>query len=146
MKEESDTVQATSRAFGERFVFDQFAAVVERQKGTSLHAILSLLLALYGWSRVEADLGWFLSEQILSPKEGKQVGEFCRQLCNAVAPYILDIVNSFGFPDHAHQGITYKDIIFNTVQPLLEWIGLNSTQLTTEERSSLHYPCGNSIQ
>jgi len=116
MKEESDLVQGAARAFGERLILDQFIRKVEQETNSGVKSVLHLLLALYGWSRIEADLGWFLSEEKLSPQEGKRVREFSTNLCTKLGPQIVDIVNAFGFPDHALQAPVAMDWVkYNSV-------------------------------
>lgn len=99
MKQESDLVQATSAAYGERVTLDQFVAVVERNAG-GVGAKLRPLAELYGLTVIERDLAWFLSEGVLSPAQGRAVLAATRALCNEMAPHVMTLIEGFGIPEH----------------------------------------------
>jgi acyl-CoA oxidase len=54
MKEQSDTVQGSARAFGEKLIVDEFIRVVQENSGDAdLAPVLRDLLACYVWYIVE---------------------------------------------------------------------------------------------
>jgi len=108
MKEESDCVQALARAYGERIILEEFISVLNKADA-SLKPVLTTLLALYAWHTVEESMAWFLMEGILSREQGLQVVEYSIALCKEVAPEILNIVNAFGYPEHAIQAPIASD-------------------------------------
>ena len=62
--EEQDLVQATAKAFGERVALEKFQDTIKTAE-SSLQPVLKELMQLYGLSRIEADMGWFLSTGIV---------------------------------------------------------------------------------
>eukprot|EP01127_Copromyxa_protea_P008791 TRINITY_DN2022_c0_g1_i1.p1 TRINITY_DN2022_c0_g1~~TRINITY_DN2022_c0_g1_i1.p1 ORF type:complete len:655 (-),score=138.33 TRINITY_DN2022_c0_g1_i1:23-1987(-) len=95
MKEQSDAVQASARAFGEKIVVEEFIRVIEENSGDSeVRAVLASILASYVWFVVEKDLGWFVTSGLLTPEEGKTAVEFSRQCCKDLAPVAVDFVST----------------------------------------------------
>lgn len=99
MKQESDLVQATAAAFGERVTLEQFALAVERD-ASGVAGKLRPLAELYGLTVVERDLAWFLAEGILSPAQGRAVVAEARGLCRDLSAQMTQLVDAFGIPDH----------------------------------------------
>eukprot|EP00798_Chlamydomonas_sp_ICE-L_P003157 gene3157-13170_t len=77
MKKQSDLVQATAFAFGERE--------------------LTLLFALRS---VESELSWFMVEEILPLQAGKQIPDAVRATVQQIGPTAHGVVDAFGIPDH----------------------------------------------
>ncbi|KAK9829677.1 hypothetical protein WJX72_007299 [[Myrmecia] bisecta] len=99
MKEESDLVQATAAAYAEREVLEAcIRAVAEAPH--SVAVVLRPLATLYALRRLELDLGWFLTEGMLSVALGKAVPGLIRELCKELAPVSQQIIEAFGIPDH----------------------------------------------
>jgi acyl-CoA oxidase len=124
MYELSDLVQATARAHGIRIVFEQvLAAVSHAPQGA--RDILSDIAHLYGLHVVEEDLAWYLSEGVLTPEEGKRVVEESRAWTRKLAPQALNIVKSFGIPDHV------------LMAPIaLDWVKFNDVDNKGEVRNA----------
>ena len=57
----------------------------------------------------EQDLGWFVSEGVLSPRLGKEVSEVGRKLCNEIAPQAINLIDAFGIPEHMRHAPISKD-------------------------------------
>jgi acyl-CoA oxidase len=81
-----------ARAHVERFVLDSFQAVA---KG---HPVLEPLCALYGLWRVEADLAWFLEQELLSQAQTRVVRSEINRLCDELAGQADGLVDAFGIP------------------------------------------------
>ena len=79
MRQESDAVQAAAAAYGERVVFDCFAAASEQPQRAA--AAMRPLVELYGVHAVERDLAWFLAEGVLSPAQARGIVAASRALC-----------------------------------------------------------------
>ena len=113
MLQESDTVQGVANAFAERVVLERVIATTE-SCDEGLRPMLNLLRSLFVLSRVEADLGWFLSEEVLTPRQGRAVSETLRDLCREVAPHALKLCDAFGIADHMlHSPITGDWVEYN---------------------------------
>jgi acyl-CoA oxidase len=152
MHRESDTVQATTQAFGEREVLEagmralkdvssglkrllepiiqvRFGLIMDKKETSTvaliiLHVLpillmpyhpwsvdygeanltysasLLLLTQLYAVSRLEADLGYFLTEGLIDRRAGAAVVPAARRLCADVAPRWQEIIEGFGIPRH----------------------------------------------
>lgn len=101
MREESDAVQAAAAAFGEREVFESFAAAIDRAARSAPAASrMAPLLLLHGLYAVESDLAWYLTEGVLSPAQGRGVLAALRTACHAVGANMVAWTDAFGIPPH----------------------------------------------
>ena len=118
MLDESDAVQACARALGERVCMERFVQGVHdyrsRYSSYTTADALDLLCALYGLSRLEADVSTFQAAQLLTVEQGVQVVERSRELCRALGPVSMSLVSAFGIPDH-----------LNTAPIVHDWIAFN---------------------
>jgi len=97
MLQESDAVQAAARSFGDRLVSERFASVIETQP--ALAGVLGQLYHLHLLSVVEANLGHLVTSGLLHPKVGAGVSAAAAQLCTALGPHTLQLVEAFGIPE-----------------------------------------------
>jgi len=102
MQQESDSVQAVARAYGEKVVVEAFWRQVEQSK-PSIKPMLLLLFETFIIECLDRDLAWFLVQQMLSPEEGKATKVRLSELCKELAPQALNLVDAFGVPDHIVQ-------------------------------------------
>jgi len=106
MKRQSDLVQGTAFAYGEREVMDAASAAMEaptplgRPPSEELKVVLQLCARLYAARCIEQDIGWFVGEGVLPPQAGREVPELVRSLVLALGPYAAAIVDGFAVPDH----------------------------------------------
>lgn len=107
MLESSDEIQGAAMSFGSRIVLQQSIAIVDKLAKSAANdvdrntvKVLTTLILLYAFRRIEIDLPWFLTNKILSIEQGQQVTVRVRELCAAIAPYALSLVKAFGIPDH----------------------------------------------
>jgi len=114
MLRESDGVQALARAYGEREVLDAcgrasgapgFSAVrgfeassAPAPRGAS--GIIGELAVLWALRRVEADIGWFVSEGGLSRDVARALGPAVRTRVRALSSVVPAVVAGFGIPPH----------------------------------------------
>jgi acyl-CoA oxidase len=104
----NDEIQAAALSLGSRICLEQSIAVLAKMQRTytngaqdqRTHALLGDLLALYALRRIEVDLAWFLTRQVLSLEQGRAVTVRVRALCRHIAPYALSLVEGFGIPKH----------------------------------------------
>lgn len=98
MLQESDLVQASARAYGERLVSERFAESIKTADG-SLKPVLSSLYHLYLLTIIESNLGWFLLHGGLSSSEGAKVNDAAAELCRQIGPSSLDLCDAFSITD-----------------------------------------------
>lgn len=99
MKQESDTVQALGMAYAERETIEASYRVIQ-QAPESVSGILKPVVALYALKVIETNLGWYMSEGLLSTEVGRAVPQHIRDICKQLAPSAQRLCESFGIPDH----------------------------------------------
>jgi len=99
MLEESDLVQGLAQAYAERLTL-QCCINALRTCDQGLAPMLTVLFKLAAIDWLERDLGWFVSEGVLTPASGREVPELARRLCRDVAPYAISLVDAFNIPEH----------------------------------------------
>jgi len=99
MFEESDTIQGLSQAYADRVVFEASLKVL-KTCDPLLKPILEKLFLLAACEWIALDLGWFVTNKVLSKTMARKVPEFIRFLCSELAPHALALVDSFGIPPH----------------------------------------------
>ncbi|KAF9946302.1 acyl-Coenzyme A oxidase [Mortierella alpina] len=97
MGEESDTIQAAAKSFGERMCFEQTLDVISTLTGGA-KAILEALLRLWGLSLVESYLSWYITRGLISS-----------QTAHLVPQHLRDVVASLGHDSVALCGILGVD-------------------------------------
>ena len=85
MFKESDAIQGLAQAYAARVAFQ---SCIEKLQSCEkeLHTVLSDLITLAALDWIEKDLGWFLSQKIISAKMGRKVPENARAFCEKIAP------------------------------------------------------------
>ncbi|KAJ1977684.1 hypothetical protein H4R35_002202 [Dimargaris xerosporica] len=98
MCEESDTIQALSKTFGELLSLEQFVHTLDTAP-QSVKPVLQQMCQVYALTLLETDLAWFLTHGFMTPSQGQAVSPLVRQGISVLAPQALHIVNGFGIPD-----------------------------------------------
>nr|KAJ3410680.1 hypothetical protein HK105_002841 [Polyrhizophydium stewartii] len=96
MKEESDLIQATSKAYGESICLDETLKAVNAESDPAVKDVLGRVAHLFAHTLVSQDLVWYLSNGVIAPATGKQVAAHQRQLVKELVPYTADLVTSLG--------------------------------------------------
>lgn len=122
MEKQSDLIQNVATAYGESMVYDAMVRFCHEkctnQMDLQEEQNMKDIRALYGMYAIEKDLGWFLSNGILSPSDGLEVTKAIQTLCHTVGQNAVEIVNkAFDIPQHMHHAPIAKD-----------WIQYNATQ------------------
>ncbi|XP_002128280.2 uncharacterized protein LOC100181154 [Ciona intestinalis] len=94
----SDLVQSSAVAFGERVVSEKFADVIAETDGP-MKRLLSMTQHLYLIDAVQRDLGYFVSEEILTKEGAREINNVCASLCERLSPYSLQICDAFKITD-----------------------------------------------
>ncbi|KAI8866100.1 acyl-CoA oxidase [Ramicandelaber brevisporus] len=111
MFEESDAIQAASRAYGEWMCVEQFAQQVANAKNDALRGILADILRVFILDMLESDLGWLVSEGIFTAAQGKALVEASVAAVKKLAPQALHIAEAFEIPDdliHSPLGLDWE--------------------------------------
>ena len=99
MYEESDLIQGLAQAHSERVIFEACVDTLGSCE-ESLKPILNQLFILTAIDWIEKDLGWFVSQKVISSRLGQKVPEYGRMLCAQIAPSAIPLIDAFGIPEH----------------------------------------------
>ncbi|KAF9117037.1 hypothetical protein BGX27_005587 [Mortierella sp. AM989] len=95
MGEESDTIQAAAKSFGERICFEQTLQLIGNLAGGS-RDILKTLLHLWGLTLVEVYSTWYLTRGLISNRTALQVSQLVRDVVASVGLGGLELCNTLG--------------------------------------------------
>lgn len=93
-----DHVIAAAHAHAERLVYEAFLTKVQNTPEGSNRRALELLLDLHALATIEADRAWFLEHGRLSVARSKAITAMVNELCRAVRPHAVELVEAFGIP------------------------------------------------
>ena len=99
MFEESDAIQNLSQAYADRVVFEASLKVLNTCDPL-LKPILEKLFLLAACEWIAQDLGWFVTNKVLTKNMGKKLPQLIRLLCSELAPHAIALVDSFGIPPY----------------------------------------------
>ena len=88
-----------ARAHAEDLVLRRFLEAVGDVEAGGVREVLGRLRSLYGLSRIEADLGWFLEAGYISSSKSKAIRGEVNALCDEIHPDALELVDGFAIPD-----------------------------------------------
>lgn len=118
MKQESDTIQGASKAYGERTCAEAFLNAIHSQSG-ELKALLTTLFQIFTLHCIELDLGYFVSEEIMTPSQGRAVLQNQRDL-------IKEKIGSKLALDIARHGMGIPAELVSKYAPIADdWVGYN---------------------
>lgn len=100
MLKESDLVQDAAKAYGEMMISNRVQAVIDDDKTEqSLKPVLSRLHHLYLIDLVQRDLGWFASNEVITPEVARKVNEVAAESCRDLSPHALELCDAFRVSD-----------------------------------------------
>lgn len=115
MYKESDLIQMAALSYGERLVCEQFERAIQEKAGPTLKPILGQLHELYMLTRVEKNLGWFITSGILPTDVAQGVSKASAKLCAEIAPQALALTDAFAITDTMLSAPIARDWVkFNT--------------------------------
>ena len=128
MKQESDTIQNLSKAYGERMCMEQtlVKAYASTDKAltyihytpnilsTILSAMMVKLARMFALETIDRNLAWFISSGLISLQNGKKFPDVLREAVMELAPQALNLVDSFAIPEHLIQApIAHNWTLYN---------------------------------
>ncbi|RKP36805.1 hypothetical protein BJ085DRAFT_37255 [Dimargaris cristalligena] len=100
MYEESDTIQALSKTFGELISLEQMVKAVRSPSlSEPTRKVLQDICYLYALTLIETDLAWYTYQSYITPANARTVSPRVRQGVAQLAPQALHIVEAFDIPD-----------------------------------------------
>ncbi|MEW5298053.1 MAG: hypothetical protein WDW36_001215 [Sanguina aurantia] len=100
MKQQSDLVQAAAQAYAEREVFESCLRAATAATAAGLPDLIRSVALLTGLRSLEVDMGWMMTEELMSVKVGAQLPSAVRATIAVLGPQAHGIVDAFGIPDH----------------------------------------------
>ena len=94
-----DHVLLVASAHVDRVVLEAFVAGIERVSDPSVRSLLSTVCDLYALSTIEANKGWYLEHQRLTPPRSKAVTGMVNDLLRRLRPRMAELVDAFAIPD-----------------------------------------------
>jgi acyl-CoA oxidase len=94
-----DHVLKTANAHIDRVVLEAFVAGVERTTDPAAKALLSKVCDLYALTTIEADKGWFLEHERLTPVRSKALTGAVNGLLTELRPHLTTLVDAFAIPE-----------------------------------------------
>ena len=79
--EVSDQVQALAVAYVERVVLSSFCCRIQNETDAQLAPVLERLAVLFALDSIEKEMGFYLTNHLLTVEEGKDLYEVVRQMC-----------------------------------------------------------------
>ncbi|MBB5154321.1 acyl-CoA dehydrogenase family protein [Saccharopolyspora phatthalungensis] len=93
-----DHVLRAARVHVDRIVLEAFVAAIDRCRDRRTTELLNKLCDLYVLANIEADRGWFLEHERITPRRSKAIIEAINVLCGQIRPHAVDLVAAFGLP------------------------------------------------
>merc|ERR1719445_2103551 len=100
MMEESDDVQATSMAYGERMCMEQAIAAARGCSDAHTRDVLMKYNLLMGLDCVRKELPWYMVNGLISKKQAGEITSLIHDLCRETCKYSLRLVEAFGIPNN----------------------------------------------
>ena len=99
MKQESNNVQRCALTYCWRFIFDAAINCVNNISDKYLKNIMYKSVLLTQLYQIEANIGYLITNNIISIKDAKLLDERINTLCRDIAPSCLSLTESFGIPN-----------------------------------------------
>lgn len=80
-KRVSDQIQSVSKAYLERVCLEQFLLRIKNDSDKSFNFMLEKLAVLFALDAINTDIGWFLTNQVITLEQGNRLLEVIRELC-----------------------------------------------------------------
>ncbi|KAJ3296854.1 hypothetical protein HK104_001096 [Borealophlyctis nickersoniae] len=99
MKEQSDSVQAVARAFGERVTIDEVLRVLGEEKDAGVKDIITRILHLYTTYLLNTHIAFFLTSRLVSLDDASKLEALQPKLVKNLAPVAMDVIKGLGVAD-----------------------------------------------
>lgn len=94
-----DHLLFAARAHIDRCVMEAAVEAVDAMPEGEARDLMSSVISLYALSSIEADKGWFLEHGRLNTTRSRLVTASVNDLCRALRPHALTLVDAFGIPE-----------------------------------------------
>lgn len=87
---------AAARAHAELLQWEAFTEGIEQVQDAESRRVLTWLRDLFGFSLLESNAAWYLTQGRLSPQRAEAVTAYIDRLIKRIRPHALDLVDAFG--------------------------------------------------
>ncbi|EGG23713.1 putative acyl-CoA oxidase [Cavenderia fasciculata] len=94
-----DLVMHLGTAYVERVTIEKFLESIANEE-ESIRPVLRLLCILFALTKIEEDMGWFLSNKYFAPVKAKAIQNSINKVCGMVREHAIPLVKAFNIPDH----------------------------------------------
>ncbi|EFA78532.1 putative acyl-CoA oxidase [Heterostelium album PN500] len=94
-----DLVHKLAISYVERVTIEKFLEEIQKSD-EGIKPILSLLCILFALTKIEGDMGWFLSNKYFAPVKAQAIENAINKVCGALREHALPLVNAFDIPEH----------------------------------------------
>jgi acyl-CoA oxidase len=94
-----DHLLLAARAHADARIMEAFTAAVERLDDGDTKVLVNRLADLHALATIEAERAWFLEHNRLTPTRSKAITAAVNDLCRALRPFAVDLVEAFGIPE-----------------------------------------------
>jgi acyl-CoA oxidase len=96
-----DHMLVAARAHIDSVLLAAFVAGIEQVPDGPVHDLLVAVCDLFVLSTIEAERGWYQEHGRLTAARSKSVIAAVNELCLALRPYALTLIDAFGIPEQA---------------------------------------------
>ncbi len=94
----AEHISKLAKSYVDRICLEKFLEKIQQEKNPQLKKVLELLCQLFALSKIEQNLGFYLTHKFLSPARAKEVGDEVEGLCAELRPYAKVLAFSLGVP------------------------------------------------
>jgi len=98
----SDEIQNTAKAYAERMLLEASLAELEKCDHATAKEVLRAVIRMNCVYVVKNNLGWYLTNGVISEEAGQELYESWNQVVKDVVPHLNTILESWATPKHTH--------------------------------------------
>ena len=90
-----------AKAYSDFIKFDAFKQAIKDLPHNSEWNPLNDLRKLYGWAAIQKNIGWFMTEGLVTASQSKEINKIVDSLLEEIRPHSQKLVDAFGYePEH----------------------------------------------
>nr|AOE43295.1 putative acyl-CoA oxidase [Synstelium polycarpum] len=111
-----DLVQQLATAYVERVTIERFLDEIQKSDD-GVKPILNLMCILFALTKIEDDMGWFLSNKYFAPVKAQAINSAINKICGMMREHALPLVEAFDIPAHLMTAPIANDYIAHYSNP-----------------------------
>eukprot|EP01132_Coremiostelium_polycephalum_P006745 gene6745-8363_t len=94
----ADLINQLATAYIERITAEKFLEEIQ-SSSEEIKPILTSLCILFELTKIEEDMGWFLSNKYFAPVKAQAIRNAINKMCTSLKDHAIPLVKGFGIPD-----------------------------------------------